>query len=69
MVGSWWLAGVVWPRTRWWSRGPVIYSGAAPMVSCGWGGSIKLAAVAPQGHDTHRARPDQAAGYDLERAG
>jgi transcriptional regulator with XRE-family HTH domain len=22
-----WLAGVVWPRTRWWSRGPVIYSG------------------------------------------
>src|SRR5215203_5201004 len=35
----------------------------SPMVSCGWGGSIKLAAVAQQGHDTHRARPDHAAGY------
>src|SRR5215211_8895316 len=35
----------------------------SPMVSCGWGGSIKLAAVAQQGHDTHRARPDQTAGY------
>jgi hypothetical protein len=39
------------------------------MVSCGWGGSIKPAAVAQQGHDTHRARPDHAAGYDLEGAG
>jgi hypothetical protein len=39
------------------------------MVSCGWGGSIKLAAVAAQGHDIHRARPDQAVGYDLEGAG
>jgi hypothetical protein len=35
----------------------------SPMVSCGWGGSIKPAAVAQQGHDTHRARPSQAAGY------
>jgi hypothetical protein len=34
----------------------------SPMVSCGRGGSIKLAAVAEQGHDTHRARPLQAAG-------
>jgi hypothetical protein len=39
------------------------------MVSCGRGGSIKLAAVAQQGHDTHRARPDQAAGYEVEGAG
>jgi hypothetical protein len=35
--------------------GPVIYSGGSPMVSCGWGGSIKPAAVVQQGHDTHRA--------------
>jgi hypothetical protein len=38
----------------------------SPMVSCGRGGSIKLAAVAQQGHDTHRARPGQAAGYEVE---
>jgi hypothetical protein len=64
-----WLAGVG-------GRGPgggrvdqsSIRAGS-PMVSCGWGGSIKLAAVAQQGHDTHRARPDQAAGYDVEGAG
>jgi hypothetical protein len=69
MVSSWWVAGVG-------GRGPgggrvdqsSIRAGS-PMVSCGWGGSIKPAAVAQQGHDTHRARPDHAAGYDLEEAG
>jgi hypothetical protein len=63
MVCSWWLAGVVAADQ---GDGRVDQSSiraGSPMVSCGWGGSIKRAAVAPQGHDRHRARPDQAAGY------
>jgi hypothetical protein len=54
-----------WPRTR---SGRVDQSSiraGSPMVSCGGGSSIKPAAVAQQGHDTHRARPDHAAGQQL----
>jgi hypothetical protein len=63
MLGSWWLAGVVAADQ---GDGRVDQSSiraGSPMVSCGWGGSIKPAAVAQQGHDTHRARPDHDAGY------
>jgi hypothetical protein len=68
-VGSWLVAG---GGGRGPGRGRVDQSSiraGSPMVSCGWGGSIKPAAVAQQGHDTHRARPDHPAGYDLEEAG
>jgi hypothetical protein len=39
------------------------------MVSCGRGGSIKRAAVAQQGHDTHRARPCRPPATGLGRVG
>jgi hypothetical protein len=63
MVCSWLVAGVVAADQGGGRMDQSSIRAGSPMVSCGWGGSIKLAAVAQQGHDTHRARPDHAAGY------
>jgi hypothetical protein len=64
-----WLAGVVAADqgvVAWTSH---LFGRGRPWCRAARGGSIKLAAVAQQGHDTHRARPDQAAGYDVEGTG